>query len=597
MLTHPKILRYIALGVMGILAAAVLWTFPDYGVTWDEELQSRYGLAIADYYISGFKDMHFAQIYNLYLYGGMFDGLAAFIETLLPLDIYAVRHLLNALFGLLGLWGTWRLGRFLGGDLVGLIALVLCASAPSYYGHMFNNPKDIPFAAGIVWTIYFMSRYYAKPQSATLLKIGIVLGLTLGIRVGGAMILAYWLLPMGIVSLRPLLQSRNIITMKSVGYDLFLKFWRVFVPVALLSYAIMLVCWPWAQLHPIANPLKALSEFSNFPQDVEVLLDGQTYRSTELPWTYVPLYFGIQLPEIFLFLLAAALFLLPRLWARFSLPQKQSFALLSMMAAFPVVYAVLAHPALYDTVRHFTFAVPLLCVVAALAAREMLSLYRGLFNSPRAKKIASSFLDHSLLKLLRHPREGGGPIWSISKKNKWDARLRGHDGSFFVTDCVLGVVFLCAIGIQALIMARLHPYEYIYVNAFAGGVPGAFGRYETDYWGSSFKEAAERLQAYVEAEGGVPAGKIYDIAICGPWDSAMIYLPPNFKPVIANEPAEFFLSTTRWMCQNMRPGDEIARIERLGVPLSVVKDLRKGYAYYEGNKNLNKKDGFPHSRE
>lgn len=134
-------------------------------------------------------------------------------------------------------------------------------------------------------------------------------------------------------------------------------------------------------------------------------------------------------------------------------------------------------------------------------------------------------------------------------------------------------------------MARLHPYEYIYANGFAGGARGAFGRYETDYWGSSFKEAAQKLQAYVAKEGGVPPGTIYKIAICGPWDSAMIYLPPDYEPVVANEPAEFFISTTRWMCQNMRPGKEIIRIERMGAPLSVVKDLRGGFEYYDGNKN------------
>ena len=54
-----------------------------------------------------------------------------------------------------------------------------------------------------------------------------------------------------------------------------------------------------------------------------------------------------------------------------------------------------------------------------------------------------------------------------------------------------------------------------------------------------------------------------------------IYLPPDYEPVVANEPAEFFLSTTRWMCQNMRLGKEIVRARRMGVPLSVVKDLRK----------------------
>ena len=84
----------------------------------------------------------------------------------------------------------------------------------------------------------------------------------------------------------------------------------------------MLICWPWAQQHPVMNPLRALSEFSNFPQDVEVLLDGTIYRSTELPWYYVPLYFGVQLPEALLFLLAASFVLLPKMWRDIDLPQK-----------------------------------------------------------------------------------------------------------------------------------------------------------------------------------------------------------------------------------------------------------------------------------
>ncbi len=542
MLTRPKISRYAAIGLMGLLLLVVIATFTDYGITWDEELQSQYGQAIADYYVSGFKDMRFTQIYNLYLYGGTFDGLAALINAHMPLIVYDVRHLLNALFGLLGLWGTWRLGRFIGGDFAGLVALILCACAPSYYGHMFNNPKDIPFAAGIVWTLYFMSRSYAKPDRITLTKLAVVLGMTLGVRVGGVMVFAFWLVPLGVATLLPLREGITKDTLKSISYDIWTKFWRLILPVGLLSYAVMLVFWPWAQQAPIANPLKALGEFSNFPQDVEVLLQGQTYLSTDLPWYYVPLYFGIQLPELLLFLLAAAFMFFPRLWRTFTLPQRQSFALLLMMMSFPVIYAVIAHPALYDTVRHFTFAVPLACIVAALGARELAGAALSLKNAAAGK-------------------------WAAA---------------------VLGVAFAALIGYQAVLMERLHPYEYIYANRFAGGVGGAFGRYETDYWGSSFKEAAQKIQEYVAAEGGIPPGKIYEIAICGPWDAALIYLPPNFKPVPANEPAEFFLSTTRWKCQDMRPGKEIARIERMGVPLSVVKDLRRGYAYYKGNMHLKK---------
>jgi len=536
--------RHIAWTIFALIFVLILCTFLDYGVTWDEELQSQYGQAVADYYASGFKDLRYAEIFNLYLYGGMFDGLAAVVDHYTPFRVYDTRHLLNAMFGLLGIWGTWRLGRILGGSVVGLLALILCATTPMYYGHMFNNPKDVPFAAGVVWTLYFMSRSFAKPEWKTLIKLGVVLGLTLGVRVGGAMIFAFWLAPMGIVALLPFLRQRTSKNFGLVCREVFRLSWRVVLPVAVLAYAVMLFCWPWAQQHPVTNPLRALSEFSNFPQDVEVLLDGTSYRSTELPWNYVPLYFGIQLPELLLFLLGAALLFLPKIWRHFTQWQAQTFVSIVLMVFFPIIYAMLRHPALYDAVRHFLFAVPLACVIAALAARACF-------------------------------------VWCVSQfYQRWSRQS---------VAMALCFIFALYIATQIHTMMLLHPYEYIYANNFAGGVRGAYGRYESDYWGSSFKEAAQKIQALVASEGGVPPGKIYKIAICGPWDSAMIYLPPDYEPVVANEPAEFFLSTTRWMCQNMRPGKEVIRVERLGVPLSIVKDLRGGYEHYEGNEHEKKK--------
>jgi hypothetical protein len=42
-------------------------------------------------------------------------------------------------------------------------------------------------------------------------------------------------------------------------------------------------------------------------------------------------------------------------------------------------------------------------------------------------------------------------------------------------------------------LVRLHPYQYIYYNSLVGGVGGAFRDYEMDYWGISYKGAAEFL--------------------------------------------------------------------------------------------------------
>ncbi len=522
--------RWAMFAVLGIVAAIIILTFRHYGITWDEELQSQYGLAIVDYYASLFADRRYEEIFNLYLYGGTFDGLASVIDRFTPFNVYETRHLVNALVGLLGLWGIWRLGRLLGGGVVGLLTLILLVLTPMYYGHMFNNPKDIPFATGVIWTMYYMSKSLAEwpnIRRRTIIEIGLVFGLTLGIRVGGAMALLFWLAALKFRIWQPYLTSPSL--WRQVLAAQWRCGWRLILPACSIAYVVMLACWPWAQQSPILNPFHAFNEFRHFPQAVEVQLDGVTYMSTELPWYYVPLYFGVQLPELLLMLLVASVLFLPMIWRNMDASRRAPLLLVLMMGFFPIAYSTVGHPALYDAVRHFIFTVPLMCVLAALTAR---TVYRWMVDN---------FIQR----------------WS---RNAVAAGLLA--------------IFIFASATQIGMMVALHPYEYIYVNRFGGGVIGAFGRYELDYWGSSFKEAAKELQAYVKQHGGVPPGKITRVAICGPWDSAMIYLPPDYEPVVANEPADFFLSTTRWMCQNMRPGKEIIRVMRLGVPLAVVKDVR-----------------------
>lgn len=535
--------RQAAQFIFCVVAIIILLTFRHYGITWDEELQSQYGQAVVDYYLSGFHDLRYAQIFNLYLYGGMFDGLASLIDRLTPFSVYETRHFVNAIFGLLGLWGAWRLARLIGGNAVALIALIFLVLTPVYYGHMFNNPKDIPFAAGILWTLYFMGRCIGelpRPSCPLVVKLSVILGLTLGVRVGGVMIVIFWLATLGFGALQPLWISRNSAGIKAALINIKHRSLTLVLPVGIISYLVMLICWPWAQQNPIMNPLRALSEFSNFPQDVEVLLDGTIYRSTELPWYYVPLYFGIQLPELILLLLIIGVVLFPWTLRKLGSTQQQTLIVSMLMGFIPILYAVIHHPALYDAVRHFLFAVPLICILCALTARNIF-------------------------------------VWAVAEFEQiWSQRA--------IAAGLLSVLAIFIVS-QIDVMIQLHPYEYIYANQLTGGVPGAYGRFESDYWGMSFKEAAKQINTYVAKEGGVPPGKIYRIAICGPWAAAMIYMPPDYEPVVANEPAEFFLSTTRWQCQDMRPGKEIIRIQRMGVPLAMVKDLRNGYEYYKGNEN------------
>lgn len=81
--------------LLGVLLLLVAFTFRDYAISNDEEVQQRYAELIIAYYRSGFIDEALFHFRNLYLYGGLFDLVAIGLQKLIPLDPYDVRHLLR----------------------------------------------------------------------------------------------------------------------------------------------------------------------------------------------------------------------------------------------------------------------------------------------------------------------------------------------------------------------------------------------------------------------------------------------------------------------------------------------------------------------
>src|SRR6202008_547992 len=78
---------------------------------------------------------------------------------------------------------------------------------------------------------------------------------------------------------------------------------RVLIPTILVAYPGMLLFWPWAQTDPIENPLRALAFFSHQTFPFYTLFDGRFVPATDLPWTYLPTYIALALPELILVLL------------------------------------------------------------------------------------------------------------------------------------------------------------------------------------------------------------------------------------------------------------------------------------------------------
>lgn len=503
-----------AAALLAFASGVALVTFPSYGMTIDEPVQNEYGKLVMAWYASGFQNRGALEYVDLFYYGGLFELATALVQPLSGLGAYETRHLLNVAVGLLGVAGCWRLARTLGGPLAGLLAVGLLLLTPVWYGQMFNNPKDVPFAAGYVWSLALLAqaaRAGPKPPARLLLGLGLAIGASLGVRVGGVLLL-------GLLAALP---AAAALERRSEGLQAAAESARVLLPAALLAYALMLAAWPWAQLRPLSRPLEALRHFSHLDFTIPVLHRGQIFAADHLPLDYLPLELGLRLPEPILALLAlaallGALELRRRPGVRAALP----LVLTAAAALLPVAMAVAMHSTLFDGVRHLTFVLPPLVALAATA---------GAVAARRAGALAAP----ALLGLL---------VWA------------GH---------------------QATDMATLHPYEYIWHNALAGGVPGAAGRYELDYWASSYREVALQLAAEVEWEaGGTPATE-YGVMACGSPDGVEYYLPPWLKVVHEPEQADFYVSFTRFNCDRELEGRPMIRIERMGVTLAVALDRRE----------------------
>jgi hypothetical protein len=362
-----------------------------------------------------------------------------------------------------------------------------------------------------------------RPRRSLLLRLGLAVGLTLGVRVGGLLLLGYLCLLLGLSGLWRALEKRSLAVLLG---DAALSLWRVLLPVFAVGCAVMLLFWPYAQVDPIHNPFIALANFSHQIYPWTTLFDGRQVPATDLPWSYLPVHVTLALPELVLALLVAAvpaavLVARARGW-RLERASALACFVVAFGVLFPIGYAIAIKAVLFDGMRHFIFVLPPLAALAAAAMHRGLDL------------------------LARFPYR------------RW----------------AYGALALYGMG-HVAIMGMLHPDEYVYYNGFIGGVEGADGLYKTDYWANSYAEAVMGLEDYLHAQyGNDYMDHDFKVAVCGPPISAAFFFPPNFIFAWDRKDADFFIAFTKDNCQKELPGHEVYRVERMGVLLSVVLDRR-----------------------
>ncbi|HKY86412.1 MAG TPA: glycosyltransferase family 39 protein [Pseudorhodoplanes sp.] len=522
-----RLIDYAATAVFAAVAFVALLTFRDYGLGWDDYTHSQYGQLLLEYYRSGLSDKRALSFVNLYMYGGGFDMAAALLDRFTPFDLFETRRLFGAVVGIIGLAVTWRLARRLGGaklgSWAGLAAVLLLASCPQYYGHMFINPKDGPFAVAMMVLLLGLARAleeYPKPSLPTVLIFGAGLGLAIGSRILAGMAALYMLVPLAMIIGSELRATNARDAARNFG-----RFVLILLPALVLAYAIMAAVWPWSVQDPL-NPLRAVSYFSEFfEKPWKEMFEGVPISVPDMPRNYIPVLFALKIPEIFIALALCGIVGSVAAAFRSTIPirRRAAFILVVFAALLPVTIAIVTRPAMYNGIRHFLFVIPPLAVLGGLAAGFIIEAIRK-----KSQQVAIAF----------------------------------------------ALIMFAGVIVPVTDMVRIHPYQYANFNRIAGGIYEADDNYMLDYWGLAFKQAAQGLRDKLTEQLETPTkGRRWRVAVCGPHAAAEVELGPEFVTTWEPKGADFAMMLGTYYCAEY-DAPVLVEIEREDVVFARVYDIR-----------------------
>lgn len=437
----------------GVVALITMVLALQSGINGDDLYQVDYSEKLMDYYASMGQDTAalFVEKGNMHLYGGFFEIVAGTTNRALQLEplswsYHVVRHFWIAIFGILTMLFTALTAKKFGGWPTAVLALLFLFLSPRFLGHSLINPKDIPFACGYMMSIYFACRWLEEiPKVSKATMAGLAGGIIIAVatRVGGLLAVALFGL-FGIISF--LLRVGETDAKERLA--LFGRYALYgFIPIV-VGLGVALLFWPFALVDPAAHISEALAAFSNLKVEIRVLFDGINVMSSDAPPSYFFQWFLRTIPLFSLLGLIGILFAAPFLWRRY---RDYRLFFLLLAGVFPGVYVVLKDSTLHDGWRHLIFVYAPLVVLLSLFWNYLLE---QALNRGKNVKIAGLV--------------------------------------------VLGLLLLE----PASFIASNSAFPYLYFNPAYGGVKGAYGQYELDYWGVSAKKAADWLMD----EGRIPQG-------------------------------------------------------------------------------------------
>lgn len=446
--------KKIFIALAGILFIAMPLLSLKSGISGDEETYHYpHGKNVYKYYTTLGKDTTCLHYDNsvLHMYGPVFDvATVAVIHIFHARDEYRVRHIMNSMVGWAAILFAALIAVMLGGWRAGILTLLFMFLSPRFLGHSFNNPKDIPFAAAYIFTIWAIIRFlraYPEKKFRYGWVISLGIGLTIGVRVGGILLVIYFLFFTGIDYLfrypfREWFKKKHL---RYYGQLLIMA-----LGISILGYMIGILLWPYAHQSPIARTIEAMKYMEQYATSLRQVFEGNIIWSDNVPNRYLPKYILITIPE-FIILGFLSFLILARRW---EIRNIRWHLVLLFVTIFPVAYIIYKGSNVYGGWRHVMFIFPGLAIMAALGMQLLIDRFR--------------------IKYIR---------WGI----------------------MAVLVFLLALPFRHIVAN--HPHEYIYYNSLIGGVKKAYGKYEMDYFYHTLRAGSDWLIKNRIKDADIPEGE------------------------------------------------------------------------------------------
>lgn len=410
----------------------------------DEKFNVPYADLALDYYMSlGQNDTVLTTTTKMdpvmKHYGVVIELPAHFLHKYMGVELYWIRHFFVTLvsFGyiLFGSLIVQRITKSWAGAFLTMLFLVL---TPRIFGESFNNPKDPPYCATTLYSLWtFMIFLDALPRPSWrktfLLMSGIAVSLF--IRISGLM--TDFLFTLFLAYEIYLLYRKN--TSDIDFKDLAKKLATSYIG----GYFIGILFWPAMLNSPISQPFDTLNFLKNLPVTVRTLFDGKYISSSEVPWYYLPKYFLIANPEVILLGILLGFFVLFGMIKKYN---GRRIIMLLTFSLFPLALVIYNKAGLLTGWRHGYFMYIPLVVFSAIG---YVYIIQEKIASDKGKKLATALILIALIPTL-------------------------------------------------LFTIRNFPYFYVYFNPISGGVKKALGRYELDYYSQSTGPATHWLMDNVK---------------------------------------------------------------------------------------------------